>query len=168
MLSSLVYLGCFFGYISISILVDNMGRKRALMISYAVATAGMVIAALAPNLYVVGIGLFLMGYGSDSAINICFYFITETMEPQYRQKYSILIQVFFCLGGIVNIAYYYYLRNWRLIMWVFLIAPSFVCLLLIFKLIKDTPYFLVKLKSTESILVDLNLINQINSGCGLS
>lgn len=76
MLSSLVYLGCFFGYISISIMVDNMGRKKALLIAYAIATLGMILLALSPNLIMAGIGLFLMGYGSDSAINICFYFIT--------------------------------------------------------------------------------------------
>jgi MFS family permease len=72
-------MGCFFGYISISIMVDNMGRKKALLISYGVATLGMIIAVFSNNLYAAGIGLFLMGYGSDSAINICFYFITETM-----------------------------------------------------------------------------------------
>ena len=78
-LSSIVYAGCFFGYISISVMVDNMGRKKAILISYGVATLGMIIAAVATNIYMVGVGLFLMGYGSDSAINICFYFITETV-----------------------------------------------------------------------------------------
>lgn len=126
-------------------MVDNMGRKKALLISYGIATLGMIVSALAPNLAMVGIGLFLMGYGSDSAINICFYFITETMEAQSRQKYSILIQVFFCLGGVVNIAYFYFLKNWRVIMWIFLIAPSVLCIVVILRVVKDTPYFLIKL-----------------------
>lgn len=137
-------------------MVDNMGRWKALLISYGVATLGMVVAVAAPNLYVVGIGLFLMGYGSDSAINICFYFITETMESKNRQKYSILIQVFFSLGGLVNVGYFYLLKNWRVIMLIFLIAPSIVCLVLVIKVIKDTPYFLVKLCSREKIISDLS------------
>ncbi len=140
-------MGCFFGYISLSIMVDNIGRKRSLTISTVITTVGMIVAVLAPNLYVTGVGLFFMGFGADSAVNICFYFITETMEAKYRQKYSILIQVFFCLGGIFNVAYYYLLTNWRLITWVFLIAPSIVCLLVIIKQVKDTPYFLIKLKT---------------------
>jgi OCT family organic cation transporter-like MFS transporter 4/5 len=76
MLSSLVYGGCFFGYITISIMVDNMGRKKAMLISYGIATLGMILIAIAQNIYMAAVGLFLMGYGSDSAINICFYYIT--------------------------------------------------------------------------------------------
>lgn len=57
-------------------LVDNLGRKKAILIAYMIAIVGMVVAGLAPTLYIAGIGLFLMGLGSDSAINICFYFIT--------------------------------------------------------------------------------------------
>lgn len=147
MLSSVVYFGCFFGYISISIMVDNVGRKKALLIAYGVATIGMIVAVVASNIYLVGIGLFMMGFGSDSAINICFYFITETMESKHRQKYCILIQVFFSLGGVVNIGYFYIFRNWRSITWIFLIAPSVICMFIIFKIIKDTPYFLIKRKS---------------------
>lgn len=47
-----------------------------MLIAYMIAIVGMVVAALAPTIYIAGIGLFLMGLGSDSAINICFYFIT--------------------------------------------------------------------------------------------
>jgi MFS family permease len=57
-------------------MVDNLGRKKAMLISYGIATLGMILCAVSTNLYMVGVGLFLMGYGSDSAINICFYFIT--------------------------------------------------------------------------------------------
>lgn len=147
MLASLVYMGCFFGYISISIMVDNMGRKKALLIAYGVATLGMVLLAVSTNLYMAGVGLFLMGYGSDSAINICFYFITETVETKSRQKYSIFIQIFFSLGGVINVGYFYIFKNWKIITWVFLIAPSLICLAVILKIVKDTPYFLVKLRS---------------------
>lgn len=128
-------------------MVDNMGRKKAILIAYSIATLGMILLALAPNFVLIGIGFFFMGYGADSAVNICFYFITETMEAQFRQKYSILIQVFFCLGGITNIAYYYILKNWKLVVWLFLATPSILCVAAIFKIVKDTPYFLIKLKS---------------------
>jgi hypothetical protein len=57
-------------------LVDNLGRKKAILIAYMIAIVGMVVAGLAPTLYIAGIGLFLMGLGSDSAIIMCFYFIT--------------------------------------------------------------------------------------------
>ena len=76
MLSSLVYIGCFFGFVSISFLVDNLGRRRVLLIALVIAIIGMIMVAVSPNIYVVGVGLFIMGMGSDFAINICLYFIT--------------------------------------------------------------------------------------------
>lgn len=122
-----------------------MGRKKSLLLSFGITVIGLVIVALGVNLYWVGIGLFLAGYGSDSGINICFYFITETMEAKRRQKFCILIQVFFCLGSVVNIGYYYILKDWKLVVWIFLVVPTVICMGVIWKMVKDTPYFLVKL-----------------------
>lgn len=50
-----------------------------MLISYGIATLRMFLIAISQNIYMTAIGLFLMGYGSDSAINICFYYITETV-----------------------------------------------------------------------------------------
>jgi MFS family permease len=108
---------------------------------------GMVLNGIATNLYMVGVGLFLMGLGSDSAINICFYFITETVESSARQKYSVLIQLFFCLGGVVNVLYFYWFHNWRMILWVFIFLPSIICFVVVALVVKDTPYFMIKLDS---------------------
>ena len=146
-LASLVYFGSFFGYISISLLADNFGRKTALLISFGIATLGMILVGLAPNLVLVGVGLFLAGFGSDTAINICFYFVTETVGMEARQKHSVIIQFFFSLGGVVNVGYFYFFKNWRLIMWVFAIVPSLGCLVMVFLIVQETPFFLIKLKS---------------------
>lgn len=162
LMASLIYLGCFFGYISLSILVDNMGRWRSLLLTLVLSTGGLIMAALANNLYVLGIGLFITGFGTDSGVNICFYFIAETMEAKNRQKYSIIIQIFFSLGGVFNIGYYYVLRNWRIVAWVFLIAPSLVCIVVIYKMVKDTPYFLIKLYESEEIIKQLSYIYKLN------
>lgn len=142
-LESLVYGGSFFGYIVISVLVDNFGRKRVMLISYAIATLGMVIVGFASSLPMAGIGLFLTGFGSDSAVNICFYFITETVEDSLRQKYSVIIQFMFSLGGLGNVAYYAFIGDWRIIQWSFFILPSIIVLVSILWWVEDTPYFLV-------------------------
>jgi MFS family permease len=57
-------------------LADNLGRKRTLLISFGIATFGMAFCASAWNIYVAGLGLFIIGFGCDTASNICFYFIT--------------------------------------------------------------------------------------------
>jgi MFS family permease len=111
----------------VSILTDNIGRKKGMLISYGICISGMVLCGFGSNLYMIGIGLFLMGFGSDSAINICFYFITETVETKSRQKYSVFIQLFFCVGGLATVGYFYFLTNWRLILWIFIFIPSIIC-----------------------------------------
>lgn len=107
-----------------------------MLISYGICMLGMILNGFASNLYLIGVGLFLMGFGSDSAINICFYFVTETVESQARQKYSVFIQLFFCLGGVVNVGYFYVFKNWRIILWLFMIIPSILCLIAIIWMVK--------------------------------
>ena len=86
------------------------------------------------------------------------------MEAKHRQRYSILIQVFFSLGGVVNIAFYYLLKNWRLVTWIFYIAPMLISLVVILAIVKDTPYFLIKLKKPDVILNQLSYIYKLNNG----
>jgi hypothetical protein len=60
----------------VSFLADNIGRKLAIILSFGIMILGILIMALSQKLFVAEIGLFLAGFGSDSALNICFYFIS--------------------------------------------------------------------------------------------
>lgn len=93
----------------------------------------------------IGVGLFLMGYGCDSAINICFYFIMESVEEISRQKQSIIIQFLFSFGGVANILYFILCKDFHIVIAVFMLIPSIICLLAVFFFISDTPYYLIKL-----------------------
>ena len=72
-----------------------MGRKKGILLCLGIAIIGMLIIGFSQNLVMAGIGLFLTGFGINSAQNVCFFFITETVENKLRQKYTILLEAFF-------------------------------------------------------------------------
>ena len=146
----------------VPILADNLGRRRSILISYGVALSGMFLVGFSTNLLMVGIGLFITGFGCDTAINICFNFITESVENRKRQKHSVIIQFFFSLGGVINIPYFFFIGNWRLIFWIFFILPALTCLFVIWKFIEDTPFFLIRLKKPEQVSKSIKNIMKIN------
>jgi cytochrome c oxidase subunit IV len=78
-----------------------------------------------------------------------------------RQKYSVIVQMFFTVGALVMTLFFYVIDNWR-INWCFLVvAPSLLTLVLIFMYIEETPQFLMK-QDLIKALEALNRIGKIN------
>ena len=161
-LESIVYFGSLLGYLTLSILSDNIGRKKSLLISLGIAMSGIIITASSFNIYIAGIGLFLTGFGADVSVNICFYFIAETVEDHNRMKHSIIIQIFFSLGGLLCIGYYYFIKTWRLIYWICLVIPIVITYVLIVLYIEETPYFMITKFTGEKVKEKLLKISKIN------
>ena len=103
--------------------------------AYGIGTVGMIIVGFSSNLVLAGIGLFLSGFGANTAVNVCFYFITETVADRERQKHSVLIQALYSLAPVLNVLIFYLIRDWRSIYWAFYIVPSISILLGIFFLV---------------------------------
>lgn len=92
----------------------------------------------------VAIGLFLSGCGSDAAINICFFFFGEVVGDKKRQKYSVIVQIFFTVGALIVTLFFYLIDNWRIV-WCFLVAaPAIIELILLYSYIEETPQFLLR------------------------
>lgn len=77
--TSSTYVGAFVGYIFFSFFADNFGRKTTLALTWSVATAGTFILLFSQNLWMAGIGLFMIGSGGDAAVNMCFNFLGEVV-----------------------------------------------------------------------------------------
>ncbi len=73
----MTYVGCLVGYLFFSFYADNFGRKFTVIMSWGTTVVGLVLLSCSWNIYVVGISLFLVGAGSDSAINFAFFFFDE-------------------------------------------------------------------------------------------
>jgi hypothetical protein len=54
------------------------------------------------------------------------------------------------------------LNDWKLIFWIFYIAPTVLVLTAFVLLVKDTPMCLVMRESAEKALLDLTFIARIN------
>ena len=123
-MKSCVYFGAFVGYIAISFFSDNFGRRSSILVSWFICTIGAIIVALSPNIYMIAVGMFFCGCGCDAGINICFFFFGEVVGDEKRQKYSVIVQIFFCLGAMVTTLFFYLINSWRL-NWIILVAgPS--------------------------------------------
>jgi MFS family permease len=74
LLQSLSYIGSLFGYLVMSHIGDNIGRKKAEFISWIVCICGQVIMIASFNLYMVSIGTILLGFGANAAITLHYSF----------------------------------------------------------------------------------------------
>lgn len=110
-----------------------------------------------------GIGLFMIGGGSDAAVNVCFNFFGEVVEFNTRQKYSVILQFSFPFGVIVITTAFLWIHDWQIVTLIFLVIPSTVAMIFIFIYIEETPQFLLR-GSIDNSLKSLNRIGKINLG----
>lgn len=161
--SSFTYFGAFIGYIVISFFSDNFGRRNSILVSWGITVLGTIIVAFSFNVYMVAAGLFLCGCGSDAGINICFFFFGEVVGDEKRQKYSVFVQIFFCIGAMVITLFFYLISDWR-INWIILVGvPSIIEFILLWLFVYETPQFLIKKGVNETLKV-MNKIGKINEG----
>lgn len=74
-LSMLVYIGSFFGFFVFPYIADNFGRKIAINLSWGTSCVGVIIASASQNIYMMGVGWFLGGFGGNPAITLSYSFI---------------------------------------------------------------------------------------------
>ncbi len=107
-----------------SLFGGKTGRFNIMLISLVMALVGLVLTAFCNGLVMASIGLFIASFGIQNAFNICFYFIAETTSETHREKYSVLVQLFFGFGVVSNVAYFYLFGDWKIIMFLFYVLPS--------------------------------------------
>lgn len=160
---SSVYFGAFVGYLGFSFFSDNFGRRKTLVLSWAIATIGCAIFLFSQNLPMVAIGLFMIGGGSDAAVNMCFNFLGEVVEFNTRQRYSVILQFAFPLGAIILTTAFVWIHDWQLVTIIFLMIPSAIIMFFIATYVEETPQFLLR-GDIDKALKALNRIGKINLG----
>jgi MFS family permease len=63
-----VYFGSFIGYLTLSSISDNYGRKTSLVLSMAIAAFGSIIVSSSINIIMLSIGLIFCGIGINPSI----------------------------------------------------------------------------------------------------
>ena len=94
----MVFVGSLIGFFIIPFIADNLGRRIAMQIAWAICTVGVLVLTLANSVFLIGAGYFLAGFGSNPAITLCFSFINEQCLYKSRQRYGVFVQIFLALG----------------------------------------------------------------------
>lgn len=63
-----MYFGSFIGYLTLSSISDNYGRKTSLVLSMAIAAFGSIIVSSSINIIMLSIGLIFCGIGINPSI----------------------------------------------------------------------------------------------------
>ncbi len=157
-----MYIGTVVGFLALTFVGDLLGRKLLFIICTSLTVLGMIIVISCVNLQMAGVGLFIATVGAQNAFNICFYFIAETVSEEYREKASVAIQLFYGLGVLMNVPWYYAVGNWQLIFIIFYLIPSILVVASAVFFLRDTPICLVMRNSPLKALKDFRYIAKMN------
>ena len=149
---TLTYIGTVVGFLLLSFVGDLVGRKRLMTICMTGVVVGLVIAIFCQSLLMAGIGLFIASVGVQNAFNICFYFISETVSEEFREKASVAIQLFYGLGVLLNVLWYFMVKDWQMIFVLFYFLPAVASVIGIVIIVRDTPICLVMRNSPSKAL----------------
>lgn len=83
------------------------------------------------------------------------------VDYHLRQRYSLILQCSFGVGGVMIACGYYYFRDWRTVNTVFCTIPAILLLVLMVLYLEETPNYLSR-KGTKAVLASLRRIAAIN------
>lgn len=157
-----MYMGSVVGFLVMTLVGDLIGRKLLISLCMMLTVVGLIITIFCVNLTMAGIGLFIASVGIQDAYNVCFFFIAETVSEEYREKASVAIQLFYGLGVLLNVLWYYAVGDWQLIFAIFYFIPTVVVVIGIAVIVRDTPICLVMRNSPVKALRDFRFIAKFN------
>ena len=161
-MQTLMYIGAVIGFVAMLLIGGYVGRKTLMLLCLISFIIGMIVSLFCVNLMMVGIGLCICSIGATAGYNVCFMFLTETISELYRQKLSVIIQLFYGVGVLANCLWFYAIGNWYLILTLFYFLPAIACMIAVVYIVKDTPICLVLRKSPEKAFSDFKFIAKMN------
>jgi OCT family organic cation transporter-like MFS transporter 4/5 len=116
----MMFIGAIFGFFVIPFIADNFGRRLAMRIAWGLGTIAVLITSVSDSINMVGLGLFLIGFGTNPAITLCFSFINEVCLGKSRQRFGVGIQVAWAIGETSIALIFQTGLSWRSIMYILL------------------------------------------------
>ena len=104
---TLIYSGTLVCVFFMALVGDMMGRKALLVVNLCLMVVGLGIVVWSQGLWMAGAGMFLCVFGGKNNFNVCLVYTAETVGKEKRQIFTVIIQTFYCVGGLANVAWYY-------------------------------------------------------------
>lgn len=92
---------------------------------------GHLVIQLASGLGMVSVGLFVVGIGAETFFNVSVMVLSEVLENEERQKFLSVFQAFYPISGLIVVAAFYYIQNWRPVFLYVCLVPTVLLLILI-------------------------------------
>jgi MFS family permease len=127
----MIYSSIILSNLVISVYGDYFGRRSYLLAGSCTLITGLLLAILSPNIYLASIGLFIAFFGNEWSYTMALNFISETVNEQYRDKFSASFFVAYGIGQCGNVGFFYLLRDWKMVLIFFYIIPAAVALIFI-------------------------------------
>ncbi|KAL4796117.1 major facilitator superfamily domain-containing protein [Aspergillus venezuelensis] len=151
-------LGCLIGSLGVTQLENRLGRRWSLIISAAVATAGLIIQASSYSLGQLIVGRVISGIGNGGVNAIVPVWQSECTKPKSRGKNVVIIGGFIASGIAV--------AGWREVAWRLPLAISILFTLPLMTLSKaflESPLWLISKGNTEETQAAMSaLTGQVN------
>ena len=106
--------------------------------------------------------MFFAAAGVQSSCGILFSTLKEVMSNDKRQKIEVAAQTATLLGVLGIIGLFYFLKDWRIIFWLYIVAPLGIAFFLTAFFFVETPQCLIRLNSVEYIRKQLRFIATLN------
>ena len=143
LLQSFSYIGSLFGYLVMSHVGDNLGRKKAEFIAWIICIIGQVVLIFSMNLFVVAVGSLMLGFGANAAITLHYCFFKELVLGKTRERMIIAIQLAFSVGVALISLLSYLIDYWKYTLGFFILLPSVISIFT-FSIVEETPEFTLK------------------------
>lgn len=157
-----MYLGKGAGPFVVTLIGDFVGRKRLILGNAFLFLTGLLLTVFSVNLVMAGIGLFIGLSGLQNAFNIEFNFIAEQVSESCREEYSVVVQLFFGLGVLLNVLWAYLVGDWKIMLLAFYLIPAIITIICIIFVVQDTPICLVMRYTASEALQAFKKIAKIN------
>jgi MFS family permease len=159
---SLMLLGKIAGAAIMALIGNRLSRKGSMLLAETTIAIGLVTALTAHSLMITSIGLFITIAGVQNCFYLTFAILTEEVPESHRSVYSVLIQMMFGVGVLMNVLWAYWLQEWKVILFACYFIPIMVMLVATHVLVIDTPLDLITRNCASSALIAFEQLARMN------
>ncbi|KAL4485692.1 hypothetical protein ABPG72_010954 [Tetrahymena utriculariae] len=141
---SLLFVGSVIGSILLGIVGDIFGRKKILIISWALSSLSIVGITLTQSIPLLIVMNFTFGFFSQPVQNLLLLLVNEETSESHRQFSSQMLMVAWAIGEICLLPLAYLINNYRDLMFYWIMIPSLLLNIPLLFVIESPSYCLSK------------------------